>query len=174
MPPIHSQPIVDLTSDANTIQNRFVGDSSATGYLRKLVQIALWLFENSIDVFTTSALTSVREAHAKDQAKTNPQKRTCLWKKLKELFSQTEPNNDGTNTCPIKLHGEGALSWDNVQTYTVTLKRTVKVNKKLANQYKRGGGGNTTANESMPPQNNNGGDDEEVVDALLYQSVSPA
>ena len=107
MPPVHSHPIVDLTSDANTIQNRFVGDSSATGYLRKLVQIALWLFENSIDVFTTSALTSVREAHAKDQAKTNPQKRTCHWKKLKELFSQTEPNNDGTNTCPIKLHGEG-------------------------------------------------------------------
>ena len=54
----------------------------------------------------------------------------------------------------------------------VTLKRTVKVNKKLANQYKRGGGGNTTANESMPPQKNNGGDDEEVVDALLSQSVS--
>ena len=56
----------------------------------------------------------------------------------------------------------------------VTQKRTVKANKKLANKYKRGGGGNTTANESMPPQNNNGGDDEEVVDALLYQSVSPA
>ena len=94
MPPIHSQPIVDLTSDANTIQNRFVGDSSATGYLHKLVRMALWLFDNSIDIFTTSALTSVREAHAKDQAKTNPQKRTFLRKKLKELFSQTEHNNE--------------------------------------------------------------------------------
>lgn len=147
MPSTHSRPI-DLTRDARTIQNTFVGDKSAVSYESTLVRILLWLFDKrEYNKFLDSdCLVRMERAHTSDRSK---KKRKNLRNTIKALLAKvTSEDPDKKHGSPINLEGDNSITWPVIREYMSSLKKTATVDKKLAQKYKTGKGNRSSSSSA--------------------------
>ena len=69
--PSSASPVVDLTRDATTIQNSFVGQTSAKSYKDALVRLMIWLFDFHVEFISDEFIASLRIANQEDMQSRN-------------------------------------------------------------------------------------------------------
>jgi len=157
---------LDLTADATTIENSFVGDGSKAGYISRLVLLTIWLFDHDIDCLADANIADLQAKDAADKrlgSRKARERRPGLRKLIKSLIEGITVDDDGHHNCPIKIDGDGAIKYQNIRDYMLSKKNLVKVNKQLARQYKAVDG-----EEEAEIDDGN----EETVDAYVLQSAS--
>lgn len=76
MPYSAASPVLDLTRDATTIQNSFVGQSSAKTYKDVLVRIMIWLFDVHVEFISDEFIDSLRVTNQEDGMQSRSRKKT--------------------------------------------------------------------------------------------------
>lgn len=133
MPYSAASPVLDLTRDATTIQNSFVGQSSAKTYKDVLVRIMIWLFDVHVEFISDEFIDSLRVTNQEDmQSRSRKKTRTGLRKHLRTLLDNVTSEGSDGHKSPIKIEGEGCITWVVTREYMTTLKKKVKVSKVLA------------------------------------------
>ena len=166
-----TSPVLDLTHDARTIQNSFVGQSSAKSYKDCLVRIMIWLFDFHVEFISDEFIASLKVAHQEDMQSRNRKKtRTGLRQHLRTLLENVTSEGTDGHKSPIKIDGEGCITWAVTREYMTTLKKKVKVSKVLAERYAMSNTGGSKP--SAVSTNSTISNEDEQIDALVLQSIS--
>lgn len=139
MPPIQSKP-VELRKQATNIEQSFVANSSRKTYNAKLVLFMIWLYENHPSYLVDDVLAKMKENDEKDAEEIELAKQTLkkrsggavterrfLRQYCHTVLNKVKPARNGEpHGSPIKIEGEGALSYEIVRDYMAT-KRNVNL-----------------------------------------------
>ena len=115
MPSIHSTPI-DLNTDANEIQNTFVGNGSAGGYGISLVRIVLWIFDKKEynKFLDNDCLFCMEQAHISDRGKKQRMKLHTVIKSPLEKVTSEDLNTKKGSPINLEVRGDG-ITWEIVR-----------------------------------------------------------
>ncbi len=120
--PSSASPVLDLTRDATTIQNSFVGQSSAKSYKDCLLRIMIWLFDFHVEFISDEFIASLKVANQEDMQSRNRKKtRTGLRQHFRTLLENVTSEGTDGHKSPIKIDGEGCITWAVTREYMTTL-----------------------------------------------------
>lgn len=120
--------VINLCGSTRDVENAHINKKVRDGYIRTLVQLMLWLFDNSSEKLAN--LEDLQIEHMKDES--NPRaKRQNLRNACK---SRLVAMARGDNNSPIELVGENSLTYDDIASFMNSKKNIVEVDKSLIEQ----------------------------------------
>ena len=131
--------IVDLVAGTEAIEKSSVVVSTRNGYTNRLVEFMLWIWKkpHQRDVLSLECIQKVQMAQNLDNQLTASRRRRNpnMRKALQQLMGKVERNNAGTS--PIKLEGDGCLTYKLVSDFMSTKNKVATVDAKLASEFKK-------------------------------------
>ena len=131
--------IVDLVAGTDAIEKSSVVVSTRNGYTNRIVEFILWIwkFPNKRDVLSPQCIQKLQVAENLDnqlpaRRKTN---NPNMRKALQQLMGEVE--RDVAGSSPIKLEGDGCLTYKLVSDFMSTKNKVVTVDAKLAAEFKK-------------------------------------
>jgi len=138
------QPVANARADASRVERTFVSGGTATGYEDQLVRFIIHLFDEHDTVLTDEARMQMAMYDHNDASNLQRQ-RTKGNNKLPELrayirrrIKSIRPARDGSpHNSPIKIDGDGALTYTVIRDYMVSKYNVVEVDRDTAIKYLR-------------------------------------
>ena len=145
-------PFLDARESSAAIEQKFVADTSAKGYVDQLIRFIVHLFDNDktyLDNFHLQQMENLHNADIRNfetasrrtrrNRNTTPNQanpRTQLRQYIKSSIENIQPARDGTHhNCPVKIDGPGAIDYGVVSSYMATKVNIVIVDRESALSY---------------------------------------
>ena len=162
----------DARVSANEVEKGFVSDNSKKTYHEKLVLFAFYLLENCPEYLSNDHRNELQRCDEIDKmnAAAKPGKkdnRTRVRNYMKECFKTVQPAREGQHhNSPIKLDGEGAITYEVVRNFMETKSNTVLADRGSAEKYLADiNNGVTIRDDMIDPETGK-------VRLVIYQSTS--
>jgi len=129
---------VNARVDATRVERSFVGSGTSSGYIDQLVRFILYLYDKKdivgdylmdqyrtrMDMYNNNDITTYQSRRNKRQKNQRPELRAYI----KRCIEAIRPAREGSpHNSPIKIDGEGALTYTVVRDYMVSKFNVVEV-----------------------------------------------
>jgi hypothetical protein len=125
---------INLVASSNAVEGNVVGSSTRTGYINRLVEFILWLYDSHKDVLSDECSDSLTSAKASERKGTQKKSRDCIKNFLKRLDTKDYKKS------PIKIgpHQTGdVLTYSIIAEFFTTKQKIETVDLGLAMEFKR-------------------------------------